>query len=157
MHFVYQINVSNGGVPKLPIQEAEVRTNGIVGDKQRYTEIHGGPERALCLFSLQEIETLQKEGHPITPGSTGENLTLFFEPFSELQPDTCLRIGAEVVIQISSYTAPCKNIKASFVDGEFSRMSHKRFPGSARLYARVLKEGKIRVGDEVKILAQTGI
>ena len=45
-------------------------------DRQRNPRIHGGLERAICLFSLEVIEALQAEGHPIVPGSTGENVTL---------------------------------------------------------------------------------
>ena len=35
----------------------------------------GDPGRAVCLFSMERILQLQKEGHPIDIGSTGENLT----------------------------------------------------------------------------------
>src|ERR687894_986709 len=62
---VFRINLSNGGVPKLPVAEARVTANGIVGDRQRYPVFHGGPERAISLFSLEVIERLRAEGHPI--------------------------------------------------------------------------------------------
>ena len=41
-----------------------------------YPKVHGGPERAVSLFSLEVIRRLQDEGHPIYPGATGENLTV---------------------------------------------------------------------------------
>lgn len=69
---VYQISMSNGGVPKLPVPEARMTTLGVEGDRQRNPDIHGGPERAVCLFSLEVIEALQTEGHPIAPGSAGD-------------------------------------------------------------------------------------
>ena len=49
---VVQINVSPGGAPKLPVPSARVTTDGLEGDGHRDLEHHGGPERALCLFSL---------------------------------------------------------------------------------------------------------
>ena len=49
---------------------------GLEGDRHRNRKLHGGPDRALCLFSLERIEALQAEGHPIEPGTLGENLTL---------------------------------------------------------------------------------
>ena len=49
---------------------------GIVGDRTTIRENHGGPLRALCLFTLEEIERWQAEGHPIAPGTVGENVTL---------------------------------------------------------------------------------
>lgn len=150
MDYVFQINISKGGVPKLPIQEAVVGELGIVGDKQKDKRYHGGPERALCLFSLEEIEKLKAEGHPIYPGSTGENLTISFQDYTQLQPGDVLMLGEEVKIEITSYTVPCKTIKDSFEDEKFTRISQKLFPGSSRLYAKVLSGGKIRQGDKIE-------
>src|SRR5438093_13621252 len=73
---VHQISVSNGGVPKLPVPEARVTVEGVSGDRQRSPKIHGGPDRAVCLYSLEAIDKLQAEGHPIRPGPSGEHLTL---------------------------------------------------------------------------------
>ena len=72
--YVHQINVSDGGVPKLPVLEATVSNKGVDGDRQRNLKFHGGPDRAICVYSLELIEQLQEEGHPIDPGSSGENL-----------------------------------------------------------------------------------
>lgn len=152
MDHVHQINISKGGVPKLPIQEAFVRLDGIMGDKQKDKRYHGGPERALCLFSLEEINQLKTEGHPIFPGSTGENLTISFENYDKLVPGAQLKIGNEVLIQITSYTAPCKTIGPSFIGGKFARISQKTHPGSSRLYAKVLNVGKIKPGDVIELI-----
>ncbi|MGH6631118.1 MAG: hypothetical protein ACREB3_15430, partial [Burkholderiales bacterium] len=50
---VHQISTSNGGVPKLPVAEARIMVEGLVGDRQRNRAHHGGPDRAVCLFSLE--------------------------------------------------------------------------------------------------------
>ena len=62
---VIQINISNGGVPKGAVREAHVTHLGLVGDYQWDTEHHGGPERAVTLYSLECILELQSERHPI--------------------------------------------------------------------------------------------
>ena len=62
---IESINVSRGGVPKTPVFEALVTADGIDGDRQRDLRFHGGPERAVVLFSLDVIRALQREGHPI--------------------------------------------------------------------------------------------
>jgi MOSC domain-containing protein YiiM len=41
---IVQINVSPGGVPKLPVETARVTEMGIEGDGQRDTKNHGGPD-----------------------------------------------------------------------------------------------------------------
>lgn len=152
MSVIFQLNCSDGGVPKLAVEEAEVTETGLVGDRQAHTKIHGGPERAICLFSLERIEELQREGHPISPGSAGENVTIKGLDWAELKPGARLALGDEVVVEIASYTGPCKSIRASFVKGNYSRISQKKHPGYSRLYARVLSTGRLRTGQEVRVL-----
>lgn len=149
---VHQINVSDGGVPKLPVPEARISKDGVIGDRQRSLKIHGGPDRAVCLFSLEVIEALQVEGHSIAPGSAGENLTLAGVEWPALKPGDCLRIGKKVQLEIMSYTAPCEHNARWFLDRDYKRISQKRHPGWSRLYAKVLAEGIVRQGDPVELL-----
>lgn len=149
MDHIHQINISKGGVPKVPVNSAYVSKNGLVGDKQKNKKYHGGPDRALCLFSMDIIETLQKEGHPIFPGSTGENLSIYYSAYASLANGIKLQIGEDVLIEIVSYAAPCRTIRASFVQDAFNRISQKLNKGNSRLYAKVLKEGWIKKGDEI--------
>lgn len=150
---VHQINVSDGGVPKLPVSEARVSKHGLTGDRQRTRSVHGGPDRAVCLFSLERILALQAEGHLIAPGVSGENLTLAGLDWADLRPGDRLRIGSELLIEITSYTAPCSHNARWFRDGRYDRISQKKHPGWSRLYARVLHEGLVRTGDPVTIEA----
>lgn len=149
---IHQINISRGGVPKLPIEQAAVTLEGIVGDYQRDQHNHGGPTRALCLFTLEEIQHLQAEGHPIFPGSVGENITLEGIDHASLTTGTRLALGDEVEIELTSYAIPCKNIIESFADGDFTRISQKLHPGESRIYARVLRGGTLTAGQPVRLL-----
>ena len=146
---LHQINVSDGGVPKRPVLEALVATTGVEGDRQENLKFHGGPDRALCLYSQELIERLQDEGHSIDAGSSGENLTLAGLDWEKLKPGDQLQVGPEVRIEIMSYTTPCEKNARWFRDGDFKRVSHKRNPGWSRLYAKVLREGMVRPGDAV--------
>lgn len=149
---IFQLNRSGGGVPKLGVREAFVDANGLEGDRQRDLRFHGGPERALCLFPLELILELQAEGHPVFPGSVGENVTVTGLEWSRIEPGTRLSLGGEALVKITSYTSPCKTIAASFADGDFKRISQKVRPGDSRLYARVLRPGRVAVGDSVRVL-----
>lgn len=122
-----------------------------MGDDHRFPEFHGGPDRALCLFSLERILELQAEGHPIFPGSVGENVTITGLEWDRLVPGVQLELGDTVRVEITKYTAPCKTIAGSFVEGNFPRISQKVNPGYSRVYARILQTGKLVVGDEVRI------
>jgi MOSC domain-containing protein YiiM len=148
---IFQINISDGGVPKLARQQAEVISLGLVGDRQEETDVHGGPERALCLFSLERILALQAESHPIFPGAIGENLTLSGIAWELMIPGARLHLGDTVILEITRYTTPCENLIPYFVGGDYSRVAQKRHPGWSRLYARVLHAGLWQVGDRVLI------
>jgi MOSC domain-containing protein YiiM len=148
---VHQINVSDGGVPKKPVLEARITKAGLEGDRQRNRKVHGGPDRAICLFSLEIIERLQDEGHSIEPGSAGENLTLTGLEWNHMRPGAVLTIGPHVRLEIKSYTAPCDLNAHWFREGDFSRISHKKHPGWSRVYAKVLGGGIVRPGDIVKV------
>lgn len=149
---IHQLNSSQGGVPKTPVPDVFLTETGLESDKVRRPKFHGGPERALCLFSLERIRQLQQEGHPIFPGSVGENVTVEGLDWGGLAPGSRLALGDEVVVEISSYTSPCKTIRASFLDGRFKRISQKKHPGDSRLYARVLKTGRLAVGQTVRLV-----
>jgi MOSC domain-containing protein YiiM len=145
------INVSDGGVPKLPRPACAIRKSGVEGDRQRDLEYHGGPDRAVCVFSFECIEGLRKEGHAIAPGTIGENLTLEGIDWSAMTPGRRVEVG-EVEIELTAYAAPCRNIGGSFKDRRTGRVSQKAHPGWSRLYARVTREGTVRVGDPVRVV-----
>lgn len=151
-HRVFQINTSRGGVPKLPVPSADVGSEGITVDRQRDRRFHGGPQRALCLFAHERIVALQQEGHPIVPGSTGENITTNGIDPERLVPGVRLRLGDELEIELTSYTVPCRTIAASFAGGESTRISQKLHPGWSRMYARVLSPGTVRTGDSIAFI-----
>ncbi len=148
---LFQINVSDGGVPKRAVPAAKVTTKGVEGDRQRNLAVHGGADRAVCLYSLERIHALQGEGHSIAPGASGENLTLAGLDWEQLRPGDQLRIGSTVLLELIGYTEPCRFNAQWFQDGNFNRINHKRHPGWSRLYARVLVEGLVQTGDAVVV------
>ena len=148
---VIAINVSSGGVPKSRVSGAKVSRLGLVGDAQDDKKHHGGPERAVCLYSLERIRSLQTEGHPIDIGTAGENVTVEGIDWDVVVPGAQLRLGDHVILEVASFTNPCKTIRASFIDGEFIRIAHKLHPGWSRVYARVLSEGEVHFGDPVEV------
>jgi MOSC domain-containing protein YiiM len=149
---IVQLSVSNGGVPKRAVETARVTPLGLEGDTQRDHEHHGGPERAVCLFTMEAIRELQAEGHPLVPGALGENVTLEGLDWSAVQPGARLRLGEEVLLEITRYTTPCFNIRLAFRGGDYSLVSQKRHPGRSRVYARVVSTGTLRRGDPARLL-----
>ena len=150
---VHQVNVSPGGVPKRPVAEAWVDRLGLSGDGHHDDTEHGGPHRAVSLYALEAIRRVQADGHPISPGSAGENLTTTGIELAALPVGTRLAIGERLVLELSKPDNPCKTIAANFVDGRFARISIATHPLDSRMYARVLTEGPVRPGDAISVLA----
>jgi MOSC domain-containing protein YiiM len=146
---IVQLSASKGGVPKLAIREAKATTLGLDVDKQKHTKIHGGPERALCLFSLEVLQKLQAEGHPIFPGSTGENVLISGLDWAALSAGARIALGEEVIVELTRTATPCKTIAESFIGRKFKRLEA---PNEMRWYSRVVAEGLLRVAMPVRLL-----
>jgi MOSC domain-containing protein YiiM len=89
--------------------------------------------------------------HPIDIGTAGENVTVEGIDWDQIVPGVTITIGDQVLLEVASFTNPCKTIRASFIAGEFIRIAQKLHPGWSRVYARVLREGPIRFGDPVEV------
>ncbi len=150
---VFQLNVSRGGVPKLPVREVAISTLGLAGDGHEDLVHHGGPERAVSLWSLELIQSLQSEGHPIWPGAAGENVTISGLDWATLAPGARLALGDQVIVELIEPAPPCRTIMTAFADRKYSRISQKTHPGWSRFYARVARDGALRVGSTVTVLA----
>ena len=148
---VHQLNVSPGGVPKLPVERVALGADGLAGDDHDDKAHHGGPDRAVCLYALERIEALRQEGHPVAPGHLGENVTVSGLDWDQVRPGAQLRIGP-ARIEVTRYTTPCNTIRASFAGGAFNRIHEARRPGWSRVYARVVEGGEIARGDAVEVV-----
>jgi len=146
-----RVSLGSGGVPKPSVRTATVDLGGMVGDRHDDRDNHGRPWQALCLWSAEVIDALAAEGHPISPGSCGENLTLTGLDWPEARPGVQVHLGPDVVAEISGEASPCRTIADSFLDRRFDRIDHDRHPGWSRVYAWVVSGGEIHPGDPVTL------
>jgi len=137
-----------GGVPKPSVQLLNILEHGCVGDKQNDTKHHGGPNRVVCLFSSEVINRLHNEGHPIYPGSVGENILVQGIPWDVISIGTQFHFN-QVILEITSDAPPCRTIKDSFLNEEFKCISAKIYPHSTRWYAKVIQSGEVVTGENV--------
>ena len=145
------LHTSNGGVPKLPADTLVVTTEGCIDDSQNDLKHHGGRQKAVCIFQQEIIEKLNQEGHPISAGTTGENILIQGIEIGDIQPGTIVKFP-NVELIITQDAPPCKTIKKSFSNDYFNAISHKKFPNFTRWYASVIKEGNIEINDPVEII-----
>lgn len=149
---VASVNISPGGVPKLPVDGTWVGTRGLAGDGHTEPEpSHGGPDKAVSLYSLESIGRVAADGHTAFPGAFGENVTLEGIEMGDLGPGTRLAIGEDgLLIEVVEHAQPCQTIAHWFRRRRIARISGKTHPADARWYARVLVEGMVRPGDPVR-------
>src|SRR5881394_3328665 len=103
-----QINVSSGGMPKRPLKGARVTCEGVDGDRQSNLVYHGGPNRAVCLYSEELYAWLRGQGIDLPNGSVGENFTTRGVDLDLVKIGDRLRIG-ECLIEITDVRIPCRN------------------------------------------------
>ena len=112
---------------------------------------HGGTERAVCLFSAEILDSLRADGHQIGPGATGENVTIRGIDWKKLVPGSRIHLGEQVIVEVTSYAAPCRIISHCFKGGDFNVINQATHPGRSRLYARGRAQGTMYPGDDVTL------
>jgi MOSC domain-containing protein YiiM len=149
---VESLQASDGGVPKMSLESAEIGPAGVIGDVQGNRRNHGRPWQAICLYSSDLIGLLRGEGHPIMAGGTGENLTVSGIDWARMRGGLTISIG-DVVLRTSGPATPCRNIGDCFTERHWNRIDHVERPGWARWYASVLRGGTVVRGDSVTVTA----
>jgi MOSC domain-containing protein YiiM len=147
------VNTSPGGVPKVPTPEPLWAGRlGLAGDGHHLPEPeHGGPERAISLYSVESIARVAADGHTAFPGAFGENLTLEGVEMGSLSAGERLEIGdGGLVIEMTTRAEPCQTLAHWFVERRIARIGSTQHPEDARWYARVVSEGPVRAGDPVR-------
>lgn len=157
---IIQINISKGGVPKLPIPEAEITPLGIVGDEHAHPAIHGGPRKALLIIASEVVDDLAAMGYPVFYGALGENLTTRGLDISSLRIGDEIRAG-DAVLEITQPRGPCSTLDV-YGAGIQQQIYDKRVkaldPSSPRwgmsgFYVRVLLPGRVHTGDIIALKA----
>lgn len=148
---VFQINVSQGGVPKRAVAGATLHELGFEGDKVANPRVHGGPMRAVCIYALERILAHQEAGKPIFPGAIGENVTTVGIEWDTVVPGARMELGPALV-EVTRYATPC-GTTAPFLSGDLACYHQDLNPGWSRVYARVLRGGPVRAGDPARVVA----
>ena len=142
------------GLPKFSVNSVVVSESGMQGDFNNYRHGHlkNTPDQALLVMPIEMIKKLNEEGWPIKAGDIGENITTEGIPYNEFQPDSVFKAG-EVEFQITYACTPCNNLEyLPYVGKDKGNEFIKTMVDRRGWYAKVLKEGKIKVGDGISKL-----
>jgi len=135
------INISKErGRKKKPVGEANITMEGIEGDAHA-----GNWHRQISLLGEESIEKMRGAGIEINYGDFAENLTVRGITLYKLKIGTRIRVG-EVMLEVTQIGKKCHD------DCEIKRLVGKCVMPTEGIFARVIKGGKIRVGDEVEVV-----
>jgi MOSC domain-containing protein YiiM len=141
-----QLNVSPGGMPKRSIPSARVTREGVEGDWQKNRKYHGGPDRAVCIYSEELYAEMRKEGVDATNGAFGENFTTRGLDLQTLAAGMRLRVGADCEIEITDVRDPCHQLK------QWDARMPKLIAGRSGWMAKVITEGVVNAGDRIEMV-----
>ena len=143
--YVLSINISKGGIPKLPIHSVKVTAAGLEGDGHNHAK-HYDPIQAVCLQDVEQLEELSRHGYSLSPGATGENLTVCNLNVNSLPLGTVLQFSGGVVIEISKVRKPCYVMDAIHLQLKVDAL------GRHGMYAKVLREGILNTGESIEVI-----
>lgn len=131
------------GVQKHAIPEADLTPEwGIVGDA------HGGNwHRQVSLLGLEKIEAFRAKGADVAYGAFGENLVVDGFDFRTLPVGSLLAVG-DVLLQMTQIGKECHN------DCAIRKATGTCVMPTEGIFAVVVREGTIRPGDEIAIMAE---
>jgi len=126
----------------------KIGTEGLAGDVVYDSRYHGGADQAVYVYGAADYAWWESElGRPLAPGTFGENLTLSGWESAGVAVGDRFLIG-DVILEISAPRIPCATLSCHMGDSAFlKKFRRAERPG---VYCRVLREGEVQAGDEVR-------
>ncbi len=146
----YKRDVVATGIFKEPVQgHVVLRKLNLDGDGQADLENHGGPYRAVYVYSIENYAHWKRELHrnDFTFGQFGENFTVEGMLEDEIHIGDIFRVGGATV-QVTQPRPPCFKLGLKMGMPQFP----KKFLASGRVgfYLRVCEEGEVGAGDVIE-------
>lgn len=116
---------------------------GLVGDA------HTAPgKRQVSLLAIESIEKARKQGLKVAIGDFGENITTEGLDLVNLPIGQKLRIGKDIIVSVTQIGKEC--LKPCSI---YYKMGDCIMPREG-IFAAVLKGGKAKTGDEIKLITE---
>jgi MOSC domain-containing protein YiiM len=134
---------------KTPVEgRLAVRGVNVEGDDQADRSVHGGPDKAIYSYAIEDHEWW---GPDFVPGNFGENLTVRGLDVTNARVGERWRAGS-TLLEVSQPRIPCFKLGLRMGDPRFvKRFAQADRPGA---YLRIVEEGDIGAGDPVEIVSR---
>ena len=138
---------------KQPVQgRVAVRGVNLAGDEQADRSVHGGPDKAIYAYALEEVRLWQSElGRDLGEAAFGQNLTTEGIDVSGAVIGERWRIGT-TLLEVAQPRQPCFKLGLRIGEPGFvKRFAHASRPGA---YLRIIEEGDLASGDTVDVISR---
>ena len=120
------------------------------GDDQADREAHGGPDKAVYAYAIEDARWWAEElGRSLEYGELGENLTTEGIEVTNALVGERWEIGS-AVLEVSEPRVPCWRLAVRMEDNGFPRRFTKA--GRPGAYLRIAVEGSLGSGDEIRVV-----
>jgi MOSC domain-containing protein YiiM len=136
---------------KQPVEgRLAVRGVNVDGDDQADRHVHGGPDKAVYAYALEDYGWWAAQlGRQLQPGTFGDNLTIEGLDVSNAQVGERWQVGT-AVLEVSQPRIPCYKLGIKMDDARFpARFAAAERPGA---YLRIVEEGTVAAGETVTVL-----
>ncbi len=140
---VISINISTKkGEVKKPVPEAK-----FIEDFGIQRDAHGGASVKQVSLLAQEVinQFEEKAGVEVTPGAFAENLTVEGIDLAQLKVGSCLRLGEEILLNISQFGKKCHE------DCAIKELTGECIMPTKGVFAKVLRGGQAKKGDRIEV------
>jgi MOSC domain-containing protein YiiM len=161
------VSVNVGGVRTVMLDERPVRTAiwkapvegpvelrgvNLDGDDQADREVHGGPDKAVYAYAVEDLAWwAARLGRPVEPGTFGENLTTQGVDLTNALVGERWAVGS-AVLEVTQPRVPCFKLGI--------RMGDRRFPaafaaaGRPGAYLQIVEEGSLQARDPIRVVSR---
>lgn len=138
------------GIGKSKVHEGMLTKQGFAGDGVANLDFHGGPDRAVCVYSYEHYQMWESEFHTILPiPAFGENLCVRDMLEKDVYIGDIFSIG-DAVLQVTQGRIPCSTIsKFNRVDLLLKRLVETGLTG---YFFRVLEEGTVCMDSDIVLM-----
>jgi len=150
-----QGKLATSSIWKAPVG-GPVRARGVnlEGDDQADREVHGGPDKAVYSYAIEDIRWWEGElGRALELSAFGENLTTSGIDVSGALIGERWKVGT-ALLEVSEPRAPCWKLGVRMEDAAFPRKFTKA--GRPGAYLRIVREGVLAAGDAIHIIDRPG-
>jgi MOSC domain-containing protein YiiM len=138
------------GIWKAPVAgRVAVRGVNLDGDRQADLRVHGGPDKAVYAYAVEDYEWWSGElGRALEPATFAENLTVAGVELRNAVIGTEWRVGT-AVLRVTQPRLPC--FKLGMRMGDASFVQEFELAGRFGAYLRIVAEGDVGAGDAIEV------